>query len=427
MDKLRVGVIVDLQLHQNVGGTYSFYQTLLKGINEFEFDESIEIVNVVFFRKDIPKVNLQKPVIFIKGSISNRSVTDLSKKVKISIRQRLRANPTIRSIYYVWKHRDRRQIIKQLSACKIDLVYYLKPEHDNLDYPFITSHWDIAHKSTYAFPEVSFDGIYEDREKYYSTILNKASLILCESEEGAIELKKYYSFNPKKIKVLPIFGNSNLKIITDEKINKKVLADFQLTKNRYFFYPAQFWAHKNHYNLIIAFNHFKSDNEGFKLVLSGTDHGNLNYIKDQIDQLALNTSVIITGFVTEEVISALYTNAAALVMPTFLGPTNMPLIEAALLRCPVLCSNLDGHKEIMGLNAIYFEPEDANSIESALKQISSETLDRAAFIELAFIHIKQSKFNLDKSLIVLNDLLLKIKPIRKTWGNYTDKNSINST
>ena len=65
---------------------------------------------------------------------------------------------------------------------------------------------------------------------------------------------------------------------------------------------------------------------------------------------------------TEEEIASFYKHALALVMPSYLGPTNIPLIEAREFNCPVLCSDLDGHKEILGSEAIYFPPNNVIKI-----------------------------------------------------------------
>ncbi|HXH99445.1 MAG TPA: glycosyltransferase family 1 protein [Sphingobacteriaceae bacterium] len=419
MHKLRVGIIVDLSLLQNNGGAFSYYQSLLNGINNFTFDQSIEIINIVFYKLKIPEVLLTKPVVFIKGDMINSN--ELTKKIgRIIVRPswiKLLKKTTFVQYAISALQKVNISVTQQLANNHIDLIYYLKPEYVNtIDYPFITTHWDIGHKSTHSFPELSMNGSYERRENYYSNILNKALLILCESEEGRAELRKFYTFKSSKIKVLPIFGNSKLYSIVPEKPHN-ILSAYQLKENRFFLYPAQFWASKNHYNLLLAFKEFKKrqENKAYKLVLCGSDQGNLTYIKSIVEEFSLNEAVVFTGFVTEAELNTYYRNATALVMPTFLGPTNMPLIEAAHLRCPVLCSNLSGHIEIMEGNAIYFVPEEADSIERALTQITNDEY-RSELIETAFNHIKKSKFNLENSLKVLNSLLLEIKPIRKNWG-----------
>ena len=59
----------------------------------------------------------------------------------------------------------------------------------------------------------------------------------------------------------------------------------------------------------------------------------------------LENQVRFAGFVSSEEINLLYSQAFALVMPTYFGPTNMPPLEAFKFKIPVLYSNIKGLKE----------------------------------------------------------------------------------
>ncbi|MEO6522422.1 MAG: glycosyltransferase family 1 protein [Mucilaginibacter sp.] len=416
-NKTRIGLMVDLQLAQTVGGTYTYYNTLLNAINEFDFNDDIEIVNIVLFKKRIPVAKFKKPVIFIRGHSQNPVKSKLGKAINGRLKTLLKSNTLLISVYSFLEKINSANIKKALNEHDIDLIYYLKPDFQDLDFPFIVNHWDIGHRSTYAFPEVTLDGNYELREDYYTKTLKKAFFILCESEAGKAEFMRYYPFFDKRLKVLPIFGNSKL-IEAHDSNSKVVFEAYNLSEGNFFIYPAQFWALKNHYNLILAFRQFisKPKNDHYKLVLAGSDQGNLNYIKALLSELSLTGSVIITGFISEETLKILITNAVAMVMPTFLGPTNMPLIEAAELGCPVLCSDLDGHREIMGESALYFEPTDTDAICNCMELITSDPKNRQTLIQSASALISASKFQLNKSLLVLNNILSEAVVIRRTWG-----------
>jgi glycosyltransferase involved in cell wall biosynthesis len=247
-------------------------------------------------------------------------------------------------------------------------------------------------------------------------------MILCESETGATELKRAYSFYPGKVKVLPIFAGDVIHSTGNEEKGLEILEGCGLAKNKFFLYPAQFWPHKNHYNLLVAFKEFLSDNSSneLKLVLCGSNLGNLKYIQQAIASMGLQDSVVIAGFLATDRLHHLYKNALAMVMPTFLGPTNLPLIEAAHLGCPVLCSDLEGHRELLAENAIYFNPADTASIRSAMKQIMPQEY-RTSLIHGAKLHIASSPFNIENTLSELDKILLEAMVIRRTWGkNYPE-------
>ncbi|MXV14243.1 glycosyltransferase family 4 protein [Hufsiella ginkgonis] len=417
MHKLKVGVIVDVNLAKSLGGTFSYYNTLLSGINNYEFDQAIEIVNVVFYEKTQPEVDFKKPVVFIKGYLNISSKNKLARRVSKGLKSIIKSLTFVNDLLSLPEKIKFRRIERDLARNGIDIIYHLKPEMVDLNYPFIATHWDLAHKSTYPFPELALDGHHESREKYYSNVLNKAMLILCESNAGIEELRYHYSLSPLRIKRLPLFGNSDLQLTVSVEAARQVLNKYGLITNEFFIYPAQFWALKNHYNLIVAFAAFigEDPDRHFKLVLPGSDMGNLGYIQKLVADLSLDDSVLFPGFVPDQELSVFYRHATAAVMPTFLGPTNMPLIEAARLKCPVLCSNLKGHYEIMGEYALYFEPEDPGSIQNAMELLTGNEEGRTSLADSAYTHIMQSEFDLQKSLSALNTYLLQVKAVRKTW------------
>ena len=158
---------------------------------------------------------------------------------------------------------------------------------------------------------------------------------------------------------------------------------------------------------ILAFHKIHKNYPSVKLLFTGSDKGNKEYIKQVVANLGLEKQVLMAGFVTDEEIYSFYKNALALVMPTFLGPSNMPLLEAETLGCPVICTDLPGHREMLGDNAFYVLPTDPESICSGLeahmhpRQVSPK---------------KNQVFNLEKALKQIEGNFLMLKGLRKTFG-----------
>ncbi|GBR74212.1 glycosyl transferase GTB-type super family, partial [Candidatus Termititenax aidoneus] len=133
-------------------------------------------------------------------------------------------------------------------------------------------------------------------------------------------------------------------------------------KKPFVFYPAQFWAHKNHVSIIEALAWLRDTK---KIVIYGyfvgSDKGNLEYVKCAIKKYNLEKQVFILGFVKYPELRYLYKNALAMVYVSLLGPNNLPPLEAAALSCPVIISNIPGHLEQMGKVGLFvnaFVPQD---------------------------------------------------------------------
>ena len=131
-----------------------------------------------------------------------------------------------------------------------------------------------------------------------------------------------------------------------------------------------------------------------------------------LKELKLENNVIDLGFVTTEELKFLYLNSSGLAMPTLLGPTNMPLLEAAELNCPVACSNFPGHVEQLGEYGYYFNPESPEDITIVLSQMLNENKDHKVKKYI-------SKFNIAETIKQIDKSFSEIKQIRFTWGeNY---------
>jgi glycosyltransferase involved in cell wall biosynthesis len=418
MDRLRVGVLMEDCLPTE-GGGYSYYQMLLMAIDKYTFHPEIEIIHVDFFNRDNELPPLSKQVIKIKrtvfGTISYLFLNFFYKVIHWLFKKG--SKNILELLARLMDAINNRAARNTLTKENFHIVYYLKPRDNLIDFPMIVTHWDVGHKSMYPFPEVGWNGNFEKRESYYSTMLNKAFLILCESESGARELQHYYPVNPARIRVMPLFAGNVVFTQVSDKDQLQILADYELLKGGFYLYTAQFWSHKNHSTLIRAFKSVleQPKNASLKLVLCGGDKGNLHYIKKLIAELKLEKSVVIPGFISNTHLYTLYKNAIALVMPTFLGPTNIPLIEAAQLHCTILCSDLAGHREILGENALYFNPSSAAEMQHCMEQVLKCEI-REELASSAYRYIRNSSFQVDKSILLLDRFLQELKPIRAAWG-----------
>lgn len=403
---MKIGVWLDPEYDPQVGGGYSYYNRLIKGLDTFPFNPKIELCFIVEGQKTI---GLSHPVVKLhySGRVSRK---ELIEKHLPFFRSRAKRHIAARF------ELERKQCYEQeLRDAGIQMVYYPRQCQCELEsFPFVATTWDIGHRSSWAFPEiVNGDFPFELREDFFNRVLAKAVLVFSESEAGKEELLKYTSLNPNRIRVVRLFAGESSQVQVTEEEQKAILSSLEVQKYKYFFYPAQFWAHKNHHSLIQAFATFLPDHADCKLVLTGSDKGVMKYIQTECERLGIAKNVAFTGFVTNKVVSALYRNATAMVMPTLLGPTNMPLLEAMELGCPVICSDLPGHKEQLAEAAVYVNPLDVNEIHLALNEMAdhrdewSERVKKQALI---------CPFTLTNALEAINKALVEVIQIRETWG-----------
>lgn len=252
---------------------------------------------------------------------------------------------------------------------QIDMIWYLAPFDQRVSVPYVCTVWDLQHRLQPWFPEVSRTGwTWRDREAVYQDTLPRATLVVTGTETGRQEILHFYAPAPGNVRVLPLptpaFGDPG-----EPSGDKDRLAEYGLQPG-YLFYPAQFWPHKNHVNLLHALALLNRDRpEPLRLVLTGSDQGNKAHVLRVIDELGLTDKVFFPGFVPERDLVALYRQAAALVFPSFFGPDNLPPLEAFSLGCPVAAAAVDGAEEQLGDCALLFDPKDPQSIATAVQRI----------------------------------------------------------
>lgn len=407
MYKLRIGIpISHKEYDPHSGGSYSYTTQLIKEIDSFQFNEQLELVFIDMSGEGIP---LTKTLISFHP-FSNRTLIDSLRKACIELFKRLNFWPFssfLKSLENIHSLKRNNNIKKELKKNKISLLFNITPGGNDFSFPFVTTHWDIGHRSTFMFPE--FTDSYNSRASYYDKILPNALYILTESNAGRQELINYLGISANRIGVMPIFPGQIVFDTVPLDVQTSVLEKYKLATNQFLIYPAQFWPHKNHTVLIDAMEKLAPKYPNLKLLFTGSDKGNLQYLKKYVEERCLNEQIKFLGFVSDEELYTFYKNASALVMPTYLGPSNMPPLEAAYLNCPVILSNLEGHRELMGNYATYFNPSDSNELAAKIvEQLEGKKSETVPF---------QSKFSIANAMKELEFNLLKLIPIRKTWDN----------
>jgi glycosyltransferase involved in cell wall biosynthesis len=297
----------------------------------------------------------------------------------------------------------------------IELMIYCNPHYVNpaINIPYITMVWDLQHRLQPWFPEVSAKGEWDRRERYFKNILGKASYIITGTKVGQKEISLFYGIPENRIKILPHptpdFAINNSSVET----NNKIPHTFGIRK-KYLIYPAQFWPHKNHANILVAIKILK---EKYKIPLSivflGSDQGNLSYIKKMAVNLQLSDDVHFLGFISRDDLVALYRNAFAMVYMSFFGPENMPPLEAFALKCPVVAAKVSGSDEQLGDAAILVDPKYPEEIAQAILKLYDDEELRIQLIQKGYSRANQW---MGKDFIRgLFSLLDDFEHIRKCW------------
>jgi len=265
-----------------------------------------------------------------------------------------------------------------LRSNGVDLLLLLSPNMPGFNFrlPFVVPIFDLNHRLQPEFPEVSAFGEINNREHYYVNTCKYATLVLVDSEIGKADVLQFYGHLVKddRIRVLPYYPPIVNRAAASAQDLARVRAKYNLPP-RYFFYPAQFWPHKNHALILQAIKIIADEtHEVVPVIFCG---GYWTYLmahnfKDVMAlalKLGIADRVRYLGSVPDEDMAALYTLSAGLVMPTFFGPTNIPPLEAWHFGRPVITSDIRGAREQNGDAGLLVDPRSPKALAEAMQQV----------------------------------------------------------
>ncbi|MDR1741238.1 MAG: glycosyltransferase family 4 protein [Synergistaceae bacterium] len=243
----------------------------------------------------------------------------------------------------------------------VDMVYFLTPSSYGMGlerHNYIITLWDQCQRDWPEFPEVYANTEFERREFIYRQSFPKAVAVLVDSPASGRMLHERYGVDLNRVLTAPFFPMLDA---GDEAVDVRAKYSIDMP---FLFYPAQFWAHKNHVYILDALALMRDSGVG--AVFTGSDFGLKQRLIERVREMGLADRVFFPGFVPRADVIAFYRQAVALVMPTYFGQTNIPPLEAFALGCPVCYSDLPGLRDQVGEGAFLI---DLNTPESLCKAV----------------------------------------------------------
>lgn len=296
---------------------------------------------------------------------------------------------------------------KSLEEQKIDLVWFASHWMEDTDIPYVCTIWDLAHLEQPWFPELSADGEWERRQHYFTRYLPKATRVIVPNEALTELMLRWFPIGRERVIENP-FPTPDFALSAGDG-DAGVLEKNGLERGRYLFYPAQFWAHKNHYAALEALARLPE----YTLALSGSDKGQLDHVKRLASELGVADRVRYLGFVTLDELVALYRGAHCLLYLSWFGPENLPPLEALALGCPVVCADRPGMPIQLGDAALFAEPTDFDGIAARVRQVEDESVrERLRSAGRALAETRSAEAYVEPFMRFLDDF----EPVLKNWG-----------
>lgn len=206
------------------------------------------------------------------------------------------------------------------------------------------------------------------RYRVYTQLLGRARRVICESAYVKNDIMRFFGVPADRAAV--ITAPPMRQFFADESAEHLQATRLRLQlPEKFLFYPAQFWVHKNHLRLIEAFREVAAQVPDLKLVLTGKQRDEYQTVMDRIAKSGLSGKVIHLGYVAQQDLQAIYRLATALVMPSLFESVSIPIYEAFQVGTPVAASGILAIPEQVGDAGLLFDPMSVASIRDAMLKI----------------------------------------------------------
>jgi glycosyltransferase involved in cell wall biosynthesis len=126
---------------------------------------------------------------------------------------------------------------------------------------------------------------------------------------------------------------------------------------------------KNHRLALAALAQLKAQGYPHRLLVAGGKGWLFGPIIETVTAMGLADDVILTGYVPDEDLPALYTAADCVLLPSHYEGFGLPLLEAMACGVPVIASNASSLPELAGDAALLIDPDDAGALTAAIRRI----------------------------------------------------------
>jgi glycosyltransferase involved in cell wall biosynthesis len=209
------------------------------------------------------------------------------------------------------------------------------------------------------------------RHQVYAQLSGRARRVICESQYVKTDIIRLFGTPAERIAV--IAAPPLRQLVTDEPDDRLQAMRVRLQlPDKFLFYPAQFWPHKNHIRLIEAFREVAAEVPDLSLVLTGKKRDEYDVVMRAVSKFGLSDRVCHLGYVGQDDLQAIYKLATALVMPSLFESVSIPVYEAFQAGIPVAASNILAIPEQVGDAGLLFDPKSVASIRDAILSIARD-------------------------------------------------------
>ena len=196
-------------------------------------------------------------------------------------------------------------------------------------------------------------------------IARGARLIITPSQSAKRDLSRLFAIPEEKIRAIPHAPDSQFRPRRDRESLARIEKRYGI-RTPYLLYVGTLEPRKNLMRAMTAFSRVSSRYPEHSFYLAGELGWRSKELLRTLDAIPNRDRIVRLGYVAEEDLAALYSNAELFVYPSLYEGFGFPVIEAMACGAPVVTSNTSSLAEIADGAALLVDPHDTAAIAEAM-------------------------------------------------------------
>ena len=207
----------------------------------------------------------------------------------------------------------------------------------------------------------------------------RAAKILTLSEHTRRDIIETYGVDESRITAIPLAAPRHFSPVEDTRELQRVRHNYGID-GKYILSVGSIQPRKNLARLVQAYARVRAslrdkqtETEWPKLVLVGKHAWLYDETLRALNETGVADSVILTGYVPETDLPALYSGALCFIYPSYFEGFGLPPLEAMKCGAPVIVGDRTSLPEVVGDAALTVDPFDVSSIAGAIEKLINDS------------------------------------------------------
>jgi glycosyltransferase involved in cell wall biosynthesis len=210
-----------------------------------------------------------------------------------------------------------------------------------------------------------------DAEAGIKFALDRRAHFITNSEATRAEFLSEYDADPARVTVTPLaVDRSRFTRVDDPDASSRIRSKYGITERPFFLALSTLEPRKNLINTARAFVSFRREHPDTEtlLVIAGREGWKFGDLLS--DQSARDERIFFTGFVDDDDLPVLYSNAIALLFISHYEGFGLPALEGMSCGLPVVYGVRGALPEVVGDGGLPADPNDVDDIQEKLARIA---------------------------------------------------------